>query len=113
VANGREAVHAALAQPYDVVIMDIQMPELDGYQASQEIRNTLPLQNQPWIIALTAEALNGIRERVMASGMNDYLGKPLDKVALERSLRLAAVKGPQLRLPSTKAQEVVSKQQPR
>jgi CheY-like chemotaxis protein len=92
VANGREAVNAARNKVYDVVLMDIQMPELDGYQASQEIRSEIAPTHQPWIIALTAEAINGVRERITNTGMNDYLSKPLDKTALERSLRNAALK---------------------
>ena len=77
VANGLESLRALEARPYDLVFMDLQMPEMDGFEASREIRNTLPADRQPRIIALTANALQGDREACLAAGMDDYITKPV------------------------------------
>jgi len=77
VANGLESLRALEARPYDLVFMDIQMPEMDGFEASREIRHTLPAERQPRIIALTANALQGDREACLAAGMDDYITKPV------------------------------------
>ena len=74
-SNGREAVDAVRERDYDVVLMDIQMPELDGFEATQAIRATAKGADLP-IIGLTAHALSGERERCLARGMTDYLAKP-------------------------------------
>jgi CheY-like chemotaxis protein len=76
VATGRAAVDAAARQRYDVVLMDIQMPEMDGFEATHAIRATPAGKDLP-IIALTAHALTGERERCLSHGMSDYLTKPL------------------------------------
>ncbi|HEX4628234.1 MAG TPA: response regulator, partial [Gemmatimonadales bacterium] len=75
VSNGREAVDAVKARSYDVVLMDIQMPEMDGFEATGRIRG-LPQGHTLPIIALTAHALSGERERCLARGMSGYLAKP-------------------------------------
>ena len=75
VEDGRQAVTAAGEAPYDIVLMDMQMPEMDGLEATQVIRNTL--ERQPVIIALTANTMKGDREKCINSGMDDYLSKPI------------------------------------
>jgi two-component system sensor histidine kinase/response regulator len=73
--NGREAVQSAADREYDVILMDVQMPEMDGFEATQAIRATAKGKDLP-IIALTAHALSGERDRCLAKGMTDYLAKP-------------------------------------
>jgi signal transduction histidine kinase/DNA-binding response OmpR family regulator/HPt (histidine-containing phosphotransfer) domain-containing protein len=74
-SNGREALHAVQERDYDVVLMDIQMPEMDGFEATHAIR-ALPKGKDLPIIGLTAHALSGERERCLSHGMTDYLAKP-------------------------------------
>jgi CheY-like chemotaxis protein len=77
VGNGVAAVAAVVAKPYDVVLMDIQMPELDGLDATRQIRERVPAHQQPYIIAVTASALVEDREACAAAGMESYLTKPI------------------------------------
>jgi CheY-like chemotaxis protein len=74
--NGNQVLAALARRPYDVVLMDVQMPELDGIEATRRIRQAAHLP-QPYIIAMTAHALEGDREHCLRCGMNDYLSKPV------------------------------------
>ena len=85
VSDGRAAVEAVKARPYDLVFMDIQMPELNGYGATAEIRTNEHLQDLP-IVALTAHAMVDEREKCISVGMNDYLTKPFSPDSLEQML---------------------------
>jgi PAS domain S-box-containing protein len=88
VDNGRDAVDAVATKTYDVVLMDVQMPEMDGLQATREIRRRHP--DRPiQIIAVTANATTGERDKCLESGMDAYLAKPLRPGELERVLVLA------------------------
>ena len=77
VANGIEAINAIGSHPYQLVFMDLQMPEMDGFEATRHIRKNLPAHRQPCIIALTANALQSDREQCLAAGMNDFITKPI------------------------------------
>lgn len=77
VANGQEVLQALENKAYDVVFMDIQMPEMDGFDAARAIRQRWPAVSQPRIIALTAYALKGDRERCLSAGMDGYISKPV------------------------------------
>lgn len=77
VANGIEAVQAAAKRDYHLILMDVQMPEMDGYAATREIRTKFASRPAPVIIALTANAMQGDRERCLEAGMDDYITKPM------------------------------------
>ncbi len=83
-ANGLEALDALRRQPYDVVLMDVQMPEMDGLEATRRIRAELDA--QPYILALTANAMQGDRERCLEAGADAYLSKPVDVARLDEAL---------------------------
>ncbi|MEC4673868.1 MAG: response regulator, partial [Nitrospirota bacterium] len=86
VANGLEAVEALSRKSYDVVMMDCQMPEMDGYAATQEIRRLQCSEIRTPFIDITVNAMQGDRERCLAAGMDDYLSKPIKREELEAVL---------------------------
>ena len=92
-ANGLEAIDAVERQTYDVVLMDVQMPEMDGFEASREINRRWPDVRRPRLVAMTANAMEGDRELCTAAGMDDYVAKPIRVeelvAALERCRRRA------------------------
>jgi len=88
-SNGLEALAALERKPYDVVLMDVQMPELDGLDATRRICERWPLESRPHIVAMTANALPEDREACFAAGMNDYVAKPIRVDELERALKHA------------------------
>jgi PAS domain S-box-containing protein len=87
VGNGLEAVNAFTNRNYDLVLMDLQMPEMDGLEASRKIRRTLPAERQPKIIALTANAMQGDREICLDAGMDDYISKPVKMHEIVAAIR--------------------------
>ena len=84
--DGVEAVGAALDQAYDVIVMDVQMPLMDGLEAAREIRKRVFAARQPYIVALTAHATTEDRRACLEAGMDDYFTKPIDVEALGRTL---------------------------
>lgn len=85
--NGAEAVQKYANGSFDVILMDIQMPELDGFQATKLIREAEAEGRRTPIIALTANALCGDREKCLAAGMDDYITKPIEAMKLEAILK--------------------------
>jgi CheY-like chemotaxis protein len=87
VTNGREAVTRALSGAYDLVLMDLQMPEMDGLEASREICRRAARSARPKIIALTANAMQGDKELCLAAGMDDYVAKPVKLNEMSAAIR--------------------------
>jgi CheY-like chemotaxis protein len=86
--NGREVLEAMEKRRYDVVLLDVQMPELDGLETARRIRRRWPgAEGRPWLIAMTANAVKGDREACLAAGMDDYLAKPVEPASLGAALK--------------------------
>ncbi len=90
VSSGAEAIDSCLSGSYDVVLMDIEMPEMDGITAAGIIHDKIDREEWPYVVALTANAMASERESYLTAGMDDYLSKPIDVAALSDSLRAAA-----------------------
>jgi CheY-like chemotaxis protein len=90
-ANGAEALLALQRQPYDVILMDVQMPEMDGLEATRRIRAQWSAEQRPCIIAMTANALMGDAERCLAAGMDAYVSKPVQLEKLVTALEASQV----------------------
>ena len=90
--NGIDVLAAVATQPFDVILLDVQMPELDGLETARQLCSDYPGPDRPWIVALTANALQGDREICLAAGMDDYLSKPITSKPLASILENAARK---------------------
>jgi PAS domain S-box-containing protein len=87
VNNGREALEALASQPYDLIFMDLMMPEMDGLEATRQIVAAYPPQTRPRIVAVTANALNTDRATCIRAGMQDYIAKPFQIETLAHAIR--------------------------
>ncbi|WP_444995892.1 GAF domain-containing protein [Aliikangiella sp. IMCC44359] len=94
VDNGKKAVEMVNEHNFDIVLMDMQMPVMDGYRATQIIRKTFSAEQLP-IIAMTANVMKGDRERCIGFGMNDYIGKPFERTVLFKIIKNNLIKGSQ------------------
>jgi CheY-like chemotaxis protein len=104
--NGREVLERLTQAPYDVVLMDVQMPEMNGLDASRSICARWPASERPRIIAMTAEAMEGDREMCLAAGMDDYIVKPVSLEQLRRALGESRALPPRV---SPRADEVLDR----
>lgn len=96
VADGQEVLHALEMLPYDLVLMDVQMPVMGGYEATRKIRDpgSPVLDHDIPVIAMTANAMAGDREKCLEAGMNGYVSKPVDPLTLAKELEKWLIKGP-------------------
>ncbi len=111
VGNGLEAVQSVMTGSYDIVLMDCHMPEMDGYEATAEIRKLQDLvKAKTVIIAMTANAMNGDSIRCLEAGMNDYMSKPFSKKGLLAMIRKWSVAGPKIELDATQDKTVLDRE---
>ena len=94
VGNGVDAVEAVRAEDFDIVLMDVQMPLLDGIEATRQIRTLPEPRGRVPVVALTADAMTGAKEYYLQAGMDDYLAKPIRAAALLAKLAALAPAGP-------------------
>lgn len=87
--NGLEVLDAVKRQPYAIILLDVQMPEMDGLEVATRLKALYQEENRPWMIALTANAMQGDREACLAAGMDDYLSKPIKLNDLKATLENA------------------------
>ena len=110
VADGQEAIHALEMIPYDIVFMDVQMPVMDGYEATRAIRSgkTKVLNQRIPIIAMTAHSMKGDRELCLEAGMDDYISKPITPQALAEAVKkwLDPVQAPSPEAPASKPKTI-------
>ncbi len=92
-SSGREALAALKRQHYDVILMDMRMPELDGIETTRQIRQ-MPQHAHTWIIAMTANSMDRDRQRCFEAGMDDYLSKPINRTALAQALQRVPLSDP-------------------
>ena len=91
--DGQDALHKASVNSVDLVLLDLQMPKIDGFGVVRQLRNDPKFNNIP-IVALTASAMQGDRERALGAGFSSYIAKPIDLAALRREIeRLLSAKG--------------------
>lgn len=87
VENGREVLEILEEKDYDIILMDVQMPEMDGIEATEKLIETSSIDKQPKVIALTANAMPGDRERCLKAGMVDYMAKPIKLNELQKMIK--------------------------
>lgn len=102
VSNGMEAVEACRRQPFDLVFMDVRMPEMDGFEATRRVRDEAKDDNLPYIVAVTANAMDGDRDTCRAAGMHDYLSKPVSMDEMRRVIAAITV-APESPIPARRA----------
>ena len=90
--SGIEVLNALERKRYDIILMDCQMPDLDGYEVTKEIRRRERSGNRTWIIAMTANVMVGDREKCLTAGMDDYISKPLRPAELRAALERGAAR---------------------
>jgi CheY-like chemotaxis protein len=101
VENGAKAVQAAQKQGFDLVFMDIHMPVMDGIEATRKIRNLLPANAQPWIVALTAGVNSQMRAKANNAGINEFVTKPFMVESLRAAIEHSEAKTPTTSTPAT------------
>ena len=90
VSDGRQVIDLVAREPFDVILLDVQMPALNGLETAAQLGVNLPVSVRPWIIAMTANAMAGDRQECLDAGMDDYLAKPISAKPLAQALARAA-----------------------